>query len=140
MGYRIDAPLPVPHVFELIAERGGVEAAELYEVFNMGCGFVCVVPAAQVEAAVELLSAHHPGAAVIGEVTDGTAWSSCRAKGSRPARSRVRGWVRRPPPFYVVDFATAWVDNSTLFPYPAINGAGEYHPTRAPTAPRSRTA
>ncbi len=70
VGYRVDAPLPVPHVFELIAERGGVEAAELYEVFNMGCGFVCVVPAAQAEAAVELLSARHPGAAVIGSVTD----------------------------------------------------------------------
>ena len=41
----IDAPLPVPPIFELIAERGPVEPAELYEVFNMGCGFCCVVPA-----------------------------------------------------------------------------------------------
>ena len=44
VGYRIDRPLPVPRVFELIAERGAVEPAELYEVFNMGCGFCCVVP------------------------------------------------------------------------------------------------
>jgi phosphoribosylformylglycinamidine cyclo-ligase len=70
VGYRIDAPLPVPRVFELIARRGGVENAELYEVFNMGCGFVCVVPAAQAEVAVELLSARHPGTSVIGSVTD----------------------------------------------------------------------
>ena len=49
MGYRIDAPLPVPPVFALIAERGGVEPAELYEVFNMGCGFCCVVPAADAD-------------------------------------------------------------------------------------------
>jgi phosphoribosylformylglycinamidine cyclo-ligase len=70
VGYRVDAPLPVPRVFELIAQRGGVEDAELYEVFNMGCGFCCVVPAAESEAAVELLSAHHPGTAVIGSVTD----------------------------------------------------------------------
>jgi phosphoribosylformylglycinamidine cyclo-ligase len=69
VGYLIDAPLPVPAVFDLIAERGGVEAAELYEVYNMGCGFCCVVPAGDAEAAVALLSAHHPGTAVIGCVT-----------------------------------------------------------------------
>jgi phosphoribosylformylglycinamidine cyclo-ligase len=69
VGYRIDAALPVPPVFDLIAERGGVEPAELYEVFNMGCGFCCVVPWDESEAAVELLGAHHPGAAVIGRVT-----------------------------------------------------------------------
>jgi phosphoribosylformylglycinamidine cyclo-ligase len=68
-GYRIEAPLPVPRVFELIAERGGVDEAELYEVFNMGCGFCCVVPVADADGAVELLSRHHPGAAVIGRAT-----------------------------------------------------------------------
>jgi phosphoribosylaminoimidazole (AIR) synthetase len=35
----------------------------------MGCGFCCVVPAGQAEAAVELLGVRHPGAAVIGSVT-----------------------------------------------------------------------
>ena len=70
VGYRIEAPLPVLRVFELIAERGPVEPAELYEVFNMGCGFCCVVPRADANAAVELLAGHHPGAAVIGEVSD----------------------------------------------------------------------
>jgi phosphoribosylformylglycinamidine cyclo-ligase len=71
-GYRIDAPLPVPSVFEHIAERGGVEDAELYEVFNMGCGFCVVVPRADAEAAVELLARHHPGTAVIGRTTTAT--------------------------------------------------------------------
>jgi phosphoribosylformylglycinamidine cyclo-ligase len=69
VGYRIDAPLPVPPIFDLIAERGGVEDAEMYEVFNMGCGFCCVVPAGDAEAAVELLSGYHPGSAVIGAAT-----------------------------------------------------------------------
>jgi phosphoribosylformylglycinamidine cyclo-ligase len=69
VGYRIDAPLPVPRLLELIAERGGVEPAELYEVLNMGCGFCCVVPVADADAAVELLSRHHPGTAVIGRTT-----------------------------------------------------------------------
>jgi phosphoribosylformylglycinamidine cyclo-ligase len=70
VGYRIDAPLPRPPVFDLIAARGGVEEAELYEVFNMGCGFCCVVPAAHANAAVELLASFHAGAALVGEVTD----------------------------------------------------------------------
>jgi phosphoribosylformylglycinamidine cyclo-ligase len=69
VGYRVDAPLPVPPVFDLIAARGGVSDAELYEVFNMGCGFCCVVPPANADAAVELLSGHHPGTAVIGSAT-----------------------------------------------------------------------
>jgi phosphoribosylformylglycinamidine cyclo-ligase len=69
VGYLVDAPLPVSPVFELIAERGGVEPAELYEVFNMGCGFCCVVPAADAERAVALLSQRHPGTAVIGTAT-----------------------------------------------------------------------
>jgi phosphoribosylformylglycinamidine cyclo-ligase len=70
VGYRIDAPLPVPLVFQLIAERGNVDAAELHEVFNMGCGFCVVTPSVDAEAAVELLGRHHPGAAVIGEATE----------------------------------------------------------------------
>ena len=70
VGYRIDSPLPVPPVFDLIASRGGIEPAEMHEVFNMGCGFCCTVPAAKAGEAVALLAATHPGAAVIGEVTD----------------------------------------------------------------------
>ena len=86
VGYLIDAPLPVPRIFELIAERGSVEPAELYEVFNMGCGFCCVVPADQAEAAVALLNAHHPGSAVIGRATDSAGvveLSAQRLRGTR---------------------------------------------------------
>ena len=72
VGYRIDAPLPVPPVFDDIAERGAVEPAEMYEVFNMGCGFCCVLPAAHAEEAVAVLSRRHPGAAVIGAATTAT--------------------------------------------------------------------
>jgi len=69
VGWRVSDPLPVPPIFRLIAERGEVGEAELWEVFNMGCGFCVVVPRAHAEAAVSLLAAHHPGAAVIGEAT-----------------------------------------------------------------------
>ena len=71
-GYRIDAPLPVPPVFVHIAERGGVDDAELHEVFNMGCGFCVVVPRDDADAAIELLERHHPGTALIGQATTAT--------------------------------------------------------------------
>jgi phosphoribosylformylglycinamidine cyclo-ligase len=69
VGYRLDAPLAIPAIFELIAERGEAAPAEMYEVFNMGCGFCCVVPWIQAERAVELLGARHPGTEVVGRVT-----------------------------------------------------------------------
>jgi phosphoribosylformylglycinamidine cyclo-ligase len=70
VGYRIDAPLPRPPIFELIASRAGVEEAELNEVFNLGCGFCCVVPAGEADGTVALLAQRHPGTAVIGEATE----------------------------------------------------------------------
>lgn len=69
IGYEIDAPLPVTPVFELIARLGEVAPAEMQKVFNMGCGFVATVPAANAAAAIALLDAHHPGCARIGQVT-----------------------------------------------------------------------
>ena len=69
VGFEIDSPLPVPPVFELIAERGSVGEAEMYEVFNMGCGFCCVVAAADEEAALEVLRGHYPAAQAIGRAT-----------------------------------------------------------------------
>ena len=72
VGYRIDSPLPRPPIFDLIAKRGDVAEAELQEVFNLGCGFCCVVPPGEADAASELLSAHHPGAAAIGVANDRT--------------------------------------------------------------------
>jgi phosphoribosylformylglycinamidine cyclo-ligase len=70
VGYQIEAPLTVPPVFGLIRELGGISDAEMDQVFNMGCGFVCVVAAGDQEAALESLCAHHPGSARIGVVTD----------------------------------------------------------------------
>jgi phosphoribosylformylglycinamidine cyclo-ligase len=70
IGFEIIAPLPVPPVFGLVATLGEVPAAEMWEVFNMGCGFCVVAPADQAARVVERLAAHHPGTAVIGSVTD----------------------------------------------------------------------
>jgi phosphoribosylformylglycinamidine cyclo-ligase len=70
VGWRVDDPLPVPAVCELIGHLGEVPRAELWEVFNMGVGFICAVPAERADEAVELLARHHPGSARIGSVSD----------------------------------------------------------------------
>jgi phosphoribosylformylglycinamidine cyclo-ligase len=70
VGFAIDRPLPVPPVFALIAHLGGVAEDEMWSVFNMGCGFVAVVPGDQAGDAAALLAARHPGSARIGTVTD----------------------------------------------------------------------
>jgi phosphoribosylformylglycinamidine cyclo-ligase len=70
VGFEIDDPLAVPPVFGLIAELGDVSEAEMYEVFNMGCGFCCVVAAADEEAALAILREHYPDAKRIGRATE----------------------------------------------------------------------
>jgi phosphoribosylformylglycinamidine cyclo-ligase len=70
VGYAIEDPLPVPAIFDLIADRGEVDDGEMHEVFNMGCGFCVIVPEADLDAAVGLLGGSYPGARRIGTVTD----------------------------------------------------------------------
>ncbi len=71
VSYDITDPLPPHPIFELIAERAAVPEDEMYEVFNMGCGFCCVVPAVDEADALALLRGHYPGAAKIGAVGAG---------------------------------------------------------------------
>ncbi len=71
VGYEIDAPLPVPPVFELIGERSGASDEEMHDVFNMGCGFCVVVAAGDEEAALGLLREHYPAAKRVGMAVDG---------------------------------------------------------------------
>jgi phosphoribosylformylglycinamidine cyclo-ligase len=71
VGFAIEAPLPVPPVFDLVREHGAVPEGEMWGVFNMGCGFIAAVPEHAADATVELLAAHHPGTARIGSVTAG---------------------------------------------------------------------
>jgi phosphoribosylformylglycinamidine cyclo-ligase len=70
VGYAIEHPIPVPEIFGLIAELGDVGDEEMHEVFNMGCGFCCVVAVADESDALELLRRHYPAAKRIGTVTD----------------------------------------------------------------------
>ena len=69
VGYEIDDPLPVPPIFDLIRELGEVADDEMYEVFNMGYGFCCVVRRARRVDSAGPSRAPHPGARRIGTVT-----------------------------------------------------------------------
>jgi phosphoribosylformylglycinamidine cyclo-ligase len=69
VGYEIEAPLEPQPIFGLIQRAGALEPAEMYEAFNMGTGFCCVLAETESEAGVELLRQRYPSAARIGEVT-----------------------------------------------------------------------
>ncbi len=78
VGWAIEDPLPVLPVFETVQRLGGVDEREMWEVFNMGCGFIAVVAPDRADDAAALLRAHHPGARRIGTVTDAAGVVSVR--------------------------------------------------------------
>ena len=60
-------------VFDWLAASGGIQSAEMFRTFNCGIGMVAVVPAAQADAALELLRAAGESATLIGEIRPGNA-------------------------------------------------------------------
>jgi phosphoribosylformylglycinamidine cyclo-ligase len=70
VGFEVDAPLAVPGICRYVCDQGSIEPAQAYQVFNMGIGFVAVVPAGQAGPASELLDEFHAGTRAIGRVTD----------------------------------------------------------------------
>ncbi len=70
-GVKIDTTsFPRPKIFDLIAEKGGIEEKEMYNVFNMGVGFVMALDPNDVDTVLSLLKDINEEAYVIGEVTD----------------------------------------------------------------------
>ena len=65
----IDTLQPVPEIFNLIQDRGGVSEAEMFEVFNMGTGFCLIVEGTkEVEALTEICKEYDLPCQVIGQV------------------------------------------------------------------------
>ena len=58
-------------IFDLIAERGNVPERDMYNTYNMGVGMSVVVPANEVDKALEILTANGETAYVIGEIIAG---------------------------------------------------------------------
>ncbi len=92
VGYEIDDPLSPQPIFELIRERASVPEEEMYEVFNMGCGFCCVVAPEHEEAALELLRGHYPEARRIGRAAAGdrAVRRGAGSNGQRSPKTRQR--------------------------------------------------
>ena len=63
-----DNLLPIPPLFQMIAEESGADAAELYQVFNMGHRLEVYLPAEQAEEAIAVARHFNIDAQVIGRV------------------------------------------------------------------------
>ncbi len=63
-----DNLLPIPPLFQMIAEESGADAAELYQVFNMGHRLEAYLPAEQAEEAIAVARHFNIDAQVIGRV------------------------------------------------------------------------
>ncbi len=61
-----------PHVFDVLQSLGEIDDHNMYRTFNMGVGFVIVVPEEAVDATIALLAAHSLDAHTIGRITEGT--------------------------------------------------------------------
>ena len=57
-------------IFDLIAKTGNIPERDMFNTFNMGVGMSVVVPAGQVEQALEILKANGEDAYVIGEIVE----------------------------------------------------------------------
>ena len=73
---------PAP-VYSLLAERGGVSAADMEQVFNLGVGMVAVVAPDDCDRALRLLAERDVPSWVIGEVMPGS--GNARLTGTHPA-------------------------------------------------------
>ena len=71
LGAKIDKrAVRVLPIFDLIAKTGNIPERDMFNTFNMGVGMSVVMPAAQVELALEILKAHGEDAYVIGEIVE----------------------------------------------------------------------
>ncbi len=62
----------VPPVFRWLAQEGEVSETAMFNTFNMGIGFVVIVPPDQAESTVQFFTQQEISAQVIGEVIAGT--------------------------------------------------------------------
>ena len=69
LGAKIDkSAVRVLPIFDVIAKEGNIPERDMFNTYNMGVGMSIVVPAAEVEKALQILSANGETAYVIGEI------------------------------------------------------------------------
>ena len=65
------AAVKILPIFELIAKTGNIPERDMFNTYNMGVGMSIVVPANEVETALEILKANGEDAYVIGKIVKG---------------------------------------------------------------------
>ena len=71
LGAKIDkSAVKVLPIFDMIAKVGNIPERDMFNTYNMGVGMSVVVPAAEVETALEILKDHGEDAYVIGEIIE----------------------------------------------------------------------
>ncbi len=68
-GFDITDPLEPQPIFRFLQEEGGVEELEMYKTFNMGMGFVVVLPESEAEEASRML-----GGKIVGKIIKEGIW------------------------------------------------------------------
>lgn len=61
----------IPAIFPFLQEKGGVDEAEMYHIFNMGVGMVLVLPPSQIDTAIAALRQSGESPFLIGEISRG---------------------------------------------------------------------
>ena len=71
LGAKIDkSAVRILPIFDLIAKTGNIPERDMFNTFNMGVGMSVVVPAAQADQALEILTANGEDAYIIGEIVE----------------------------------------------------------------------
>jgi len=71
LGVDIDAgSWPLPPVFKLLKEKGGLDETEMFRTFNMGIGLMAAVPEPESDKAIEALKALGEEAYIVGRITN----------------------------------------------------------------------
>lgn len=65
-GFSLDSPLPPQEIYFWIAKTGRISEPEMYRTFNMGMGYVVILP----EEEVKTVQKYFPDAKVTGHITD----------------------------------------------------------------------
>ncbi|HWQ66375.1 MAG TPA: phosphoribosylformylglycinamidine cyclo-ligase [Methanospirillum sp.] len=65
-GFLIDDPLPPQDIYRWIQEAGEISSSEMYRTFNMGMGYVCIVPEGSVSSVLSVF----PDARIVGRVIE----------------------------------------------------------------------
>ena len=72
LGAKIDkSAVRILPIFDVIAKTGNIPERDMYNTYNMGVGMSIVVPAAEVQTALDILTANGETAYVIGQIVEG---------------------------------------------------------------------